>query len=342
MQINRTAIRSTRSIPAEEVRGRLSVLSTRYRARLRRGDFQVGELPTSQLLQSIRAMPRTRIDPWLAQTESKNPHEPCMTVTTSLDLLNRKYRDAHAWARREITTEILHRGGQLLRIGPVLAAQIAPRAGREIYVSDDSLANLLLGGNTVVSGSHPISMHFVEADVTIDELHDLVANNEWPIFMGAPENPKDQDQQTVHDAPKFPDYMSLWHDLYHWIRHARWPLVYRKELPKIHDIFRKQAERFHSIPKDKLSTTILSGPEPLLYRRYGFYGALFFAISDEALHGLHAVPITDSFIRACISEIRSVYRNHEHWPEINSGLSTFMSHFTAKKEDVRLQATYWF
>lgn len=235
------------------------------------------------------------------------------------------------WDRLDITKEVFQRSGLLLR-APGLFYRY--EAGNHHYFQPSAklMARMLLGGNLLLRGTHPMTLHFLEGQVLLDELHDEVVGNEWPVFLADPNKPPPL--ETVHDAPDFPHYLSLWHDFYHALRHWSWPRDLRQSLPIMDQAVRDVSRGEPFI--DRVRVNILSGPEPTHFRTYGFFGSVFLAIGGEGLKGQHNTRQAQDFIYRFRNRLGRLFTNHPQHDEMIRGFDALMVQHTSEKERDRL------
>lgn len=217
----------------------------------------------------------------------------------------------------QVIAEILHYSGRLMRLGSSLHEKKSKPGQRITFLPDDYTRKLIAGGNIMIPGSHPLTLVAVDGLVTLDELCLMLENQEWPLYVPDVEKEK-QGDIPIHGTTALPAYFKMWHDLYHWLRHARWSVDNRNLLPQLY----RSAE--HLNPRkypflQEVQHTILDGPDPLLYKKYGFIGAIFFSIGSRALAGFRHTDLARDFSLKFYSQIRRDLRSDDRYDQIVKG-----------------------
>lgn len=270
---------------------------TTHRVNLMRQDFiRHGELSrfgewsvvdSAKLLDQVvlNESRQTRSSTWLSRllTESSGEWKRLKIPTQKL-----KVQSRDAKARWEITHEIFEKSGKLLLQPDLFLSQNVDSISITVPPAELQ-ARLMLEGARLMTGKHQIDPRLYDRDATLSELEQAVADNAWTFYCPDISDPNFKPETSlVHEAKDLPDYMRLWHDQYHAFRHACWPERYRQLLVPIlqsaRDVFHLDAKQ-----QGDLAVSILSGPEPFLYRSHGFYGALLLAVSEEGLKSVDLI-----------------------------------------------------
>lgn len=260
---------------------------------------------------------------------------PVISHTLDVTAMNELQRNRGARARLEIAVEIANYTGRLLKIGGALCAVSSP-GGASIEISvlpDVVLARLVIAGSQLVDGAHELHTIPTDRPVSLADLRAMVAANEWPICIPGANPQANTPKPVIHGAKDLDDELVTGHDYYHALRQMRWPVDNRRELITFHDLIDEAGLSQAPFAK-RLKLSILSGPDPFHYGKYGFYGALFFMMANDGLKGHFGTEKMNDQLLLLHRKIRKQFADHpkqeeimDHWARIIT-----VSQMTAKEK----------